>query len=134
VAASSNICVGGEGMVWPRGGGSEDRGASMAPFHRRRAEGAMGGHGRKDESRMERSTVGGRGARSVRGRAAAVGRRVGDSRPRRDRQNRAPLCTMDAYDAHLSSSRDERISCVLLLLLLLGLFFSFSILILISAL
>jgi hypothetical protein len=30
-------------MVWPRGGGREDRWASMAPFHRRRAEGAMGG-------------------------------------------------------------------------------------------
>jgi hypothetical protein len=34
---------GGEGMVWPRGGGSEDRGVLMAPFHRRRAEGAVCG-------------------------------------------------------------------------------------------
>jgi hypothetical protein len=30
-------------MVWPRGGGSEDHDASMVPFHRRRAEGAVGG-------------------------------------------------------------------------------------------
>jgi hypothetical protein len=28
-------------MVWPRGGGREDRWASMAPFQRRRAEGAF---------------------------------------------------------------------------------------------
>jgi hypothetical protein len=29
---------------WARGGGSEDCGASMAPFHRWRAEEAVGGH------------------------------------------------------------------------------------------
>jgi hypothetical protein len=86
--------------------GCEDRGASMTPFHRWKAEGAVGGHGRKEESRMESSAACGWDARSVCGRAAAVGRRVGDPRPRRDRQNRAPLCTVDAYDTNLSSSID----------------------------
>ncbi|PWZ17563.1 BAG family molecular chaperone regulator 1 [Zea mays] len=37
--------------------GCEDRGASMTPFHRWKAEGAVGGHGRKEESRMESSAT-----------------------------------------------------------------------------
>jgi hypothetical protein len=66
-----SLCLGGA-RAWPRGGGSEDRGVSMAPFHRQRAEGAwVGMEGRR--KRMERSAAGRRDARSVRGRAAAVG-------------------------------------------------------------
>jgi hypothetical protein len=48
---------------------------------------------------------GGRDARSVRGRGGG-GEEGGDPRPRRERQNRAPLGSVDAYDTHLISSRD----------------------------
>jgi hypothetical protein len=73
LAASSKICGGARAWYGLVGGGSEDRRASMASFHRRRAEGAVGGHGRKEESRMERSATAGR----MRGACAVERRRWG---------------------------------------------------------
>jgi hypothetical protein len=101
VAASSKICVWGA-RAWPRGGGSEDHGASMAPFYRQRAEGAVGGHGRKEEE--DGKERGGRAGCEERARSSGGFREEGGGpRPRRDWQNRAALCTVDAYDTHLSS-------------------------------
>jgi hypothetical protein len=98
-----SVCGGGA-RAWPRGGGSEDRGASMVPFHRRRAEGAVGGHGRKEEE--DGKERGGWAGCEERAWSSGGGGEEGGPRPRRDRQNHAPLCTVDAYYTDLSSSRD----------------------------
>jgi hypothetical protein len=113
VVASSKICVGGGGHGFV-GVVARIAGRQWRPSIDREPRGGgwawkEGGRGWKGVRR-----VGGmRGACAV---AEAVGRRVGDPRPRRDRQNRAPLCSVDAYDTHLSSSSDMRVTYKILFL------------------
>jgi hypothetical protein len=65
--------------------------------------------GRRGKSGRAGGGRAGAGARSARVRSGAAGKVPASKRVRgRDRQNRAPICCVDAYTSNLSSSRDKK--------------------------